>query len=128
MVEFKVDDRDGRARLLEINGRFWGSLPLAVHAGADFPAAYYRLACGEPFQPCCCQPGQASRHWLGDLANLLAVWFRRDPMRPLLYPSRSEALRSFFSNGHGFASDVAAPGDRAPALFELLDSLYHRLL
>ncbi len=128
MVEFKIDDRDGRARLLEINGRFWGSLPLAVHAGADFPAAYYHLAHGQPFRTGCCQPGQASRHWLGDLANLLAVWFRRDPMRPLLYPSRSEALRNFFSNGRSVASDVAAPGDRAPALFELLDSVYHRLL
>ncbi|MGE3512977.1 MAG: ATP-grasp domain-containing protein, partial [Vicinamibacterales bacterium] len=38
MVEFKVDDRDGRPKLMEINGRFWGSLQLAVDAGVDFPA------------------------------------------------------------------------------------------
>lgn len=36
MVEFKVG-RDG-PRLMEINGRVWGSLPLAVAAGVDFPA------------------------------------------------------------------------------------------
>lgn len=35
MVEFKV----GQAgpKLMEINGRVWGSLPLAVHSGMDFP-------------------------------------------------------------------------------------------
>jgi predicted ATP-grasp superfamily ATP-dependent carboligase len=36
MVEFKVGG-DG-PRLMEINGRVWGSLPLAVKSGVDFPA------------------------------------------------------------------------------------------
>ena len=44
MVEFKRDERDGSFRLLEVNPRFWGSLPLAVHAGVDFPRLYYELA------------------------------------------------------------------------------------
>jgi predicted ATP-grasp superfamily ATP-dependent carboligase len=35
MVEFKVS-ADG-PKLMEINGRVWGSLPLAVHSGMDFP-------------------------------------------------------------------------------------------
>jgi len=39
MVEFKI--AQGRAKLMEINGRVWGSLPLAVHSGMDFP---HRLA------------------------------------------------------------------------------------
>ncbi len=38
MVEFKRDIRDGRAKLMEINGRFWGSLQLAVSSGVDFPS------------------------------------------------------------------------------------------
>lgn len=38
MVEFKRDLRDGKPRLMEINGRFWGSLQLAVYCGVDFPA------------------------------------------------------------------------------------------
>lgn len=37
MVEFKRDIRDGRPKLMEINGRLWGSLQLAVSAGVDFP-------------------------------------------------------------------------------------------
>ena len=36
MVEFKIDNRDGRPKLIEINGRFWGSLPLAIASGIDF--------------------------------------------------------------------------------------------
>lgn len=38
MVEFKRDERDGVAKLMEINGRMWGSLQLAVSSGIDFPA------------------------------------------------------------------------------------------
>ncbi len=37
MVEFKRDKRDGVAKLMEINGRFWGSLQLAISSGIDFP-------------------------------------------------------------------------------------------
>lgn len=39
MVEYRRDPATGITKLLEVNGRFWGSLPLALHAGADFPAA-----------------------------------------------------------------------------------------
>jgi predicted ATP-grasp superfamily ATP-dependent carboligase len=38
MVEFKRDVRDGKAKLMEINGRFWGSLQLAITCEVDFPA------------------------------------------------------------------------------------------
>lgn len=51
MVEFKHNPADDSFALMEINGRFWGSLPLSVAAGADFPALLYRLLtegnCGE---------------------------------------------------------------------------------
>lgn len=43
MVEFKWNSETGEFRLMEINGRFWGSLPLAIAAGADFPAMLYEL-------------------------------------------------------------------------------------
>jgi protein-tyrosine-phosphatase len=37
-------DAAGRPFLLEINGRLWGSLALALHAGVDFPLAMLRAA------------------------------------------------------------------------------------
>jgi predicted ATP-grasp superfamily ATP-dependent carboligase len=44
MFEFRCDRRSGRHVLLEVNPRFWGSLPLATAAGADFPALWWDLA------------------------------------------------------------------------------------
>lgn len=43
MVEYRHDPATGESALMEINGRFWGSLPLAHHAGARFPWACYQL-------------------------------------------------------------------------------------
>ena len=37
MCEFRVDPSTGRFIFVELNPRFWGSLPLAVASGADFP-------------------------------------------------------------------------------------------
>jgi len=36
MVEYRYDPATGRSALMEINGRFWGSIPLAHYAGAHF--------------------------------------------------------------------------------------------
>lgn len=46
MFEFRVDRRSGRHALLEVNPRFWGSLPLAVAGGADFPAMLWDVLTG----------------------------------------------------------------------------------
>lgn len=49
MVEFKIGPSGWF--LMEINGRVWGSLPLAVAAGVDFPAMAAALHLGDPFVP-----------------------------------------------------------------------------
>jgi predicted ATP-grasp superfamily ATP-dependent carboligase len=46
MVEFRRDDRDGQYKLMEINPKFWGSLDLALAAGADFPGDLCQMALG----------------------------------------------------------------------------------
>jgi len=43
MAEFKLDPRDRTPKLIEINGRPWGSLPLAITAGVDFPYLLYKM-------------------------------------------------------------------------------------
>lgn len=72
MVEFKVDGRDEEPKLMEINGRFWGSLQLAIDAGMNFPLLLYQLATGEDipdhFEYAV---GVKSRWLLGDLDHLL---------------------------------------------------------
>jgi predicted ATP-grasp superfamily ATP-dependent carboligase len=43
MVEFK-EDKNGKLYLLEINPKFWGSIELAIHCGANFPVDYAHLS------------------------------------------------------------------------------------
>jgi predicted ATP-grasp superfamily ATP-dependent carboligase len=72
MVEFKVDSRDGEPKLMEVNGRFWGSLQLASDAGINFPLMLYRLAVGENVSnEFGYKVGVKSRWLLGDLDHLL---------------------------------------------------------
>jgi len=46
MVEYRLDKQTGRAVLMEINGRYWGSYPLAMYAGAAFSLIAYSLESG----------------------------------------------------------------------------------
>ena len=49
MFEFKQNSRK-RYALIEINGRFWGSLPLALKSGCDFPNLLLRVLFNLPLQ------------------------------------------------------------------------------
>jgi predicted ATP-grasp superfamily ATP-dependent carboligase len=72
MVEFKQDQRDGSLKLMEINGRFWGSLQLAIDAGVDFPGILLEVVCGRaPASPPPYRVGVRSRWLWGDLDSLL---------------------------------------------------------
>lgn len=46
MVEFRHDAATGDTALMEVNGRFWGSLPLNLAAGVDFPLYAWQLSQG----------------------------------------------------------------------------------
>lgn len=71
MVEFKVDRRDDIPKLMEVNGRLWGSLQLAIDAGIDFPVLLYRLASGEDVAPqLSYKLGVRSRWFWGDFDQL----------------------------------------------------------
>jgi predicted ATP-grasp superfamily ATP-dependent carboligase len=73
MVEFKVDPRDNVPKLMEINPRFWGSLPLAIAAGVDFPYIVYCWAMKKAFAIPAQKENVRLRNLLpGDLLYLLA--------------------------------------------------------
>ncbi len=83
---------------MEVNGRFWGSLQLAIDAGVDFPLLASRLALGQPLDaPASYRVGVKSRWLLGDLDHLLLRLFRRDrDLRlPNGAPSRARTLFEF---------------------------------
>lgn len=53
MFEFCRNKQSGETILLEVNARPWGSLPLAIAAGVDFPYLYYQLLVSNIEEPRC---------------------------------------------------------------------------
>jgi len=43
-MEFIVDSRDNKPKIIDVNPRFYGPLQCAISAGADFPYAVFKLA------------------------------------------------------------------------------------
>jgi len=77
MMEYKQDRRTGECVLMEVNGRFWGSLELAVAAGVDFPFLAFQLAQGVRPDTMPPYPAGLKNRWLlGDLDHLLLRLFR----------------------------------------------------
>jgi len=76
MVEYRYDPATGESALMEINGRFWGSLPLAYHAGASFPYLYYRLfGLGLPIDPQPYRSGVRCRYMVPETKRLARILF-----------------------------------------------------
>lgn len=123
MVEFKVDADTRTVYLMEINGRFWGSLPLSVFAGVDIPLLYMHAVCEGMFPESIITSytNIRSMHHLGDMLHLIRVLFTRDAMRSLLYPSRMHAIRNFFKISKNVYSDVWSYTDIKPACMEIID-------
>ena len=95
MVEFKVA-AEGKPYLMEVNGRFWGSLQLAVDAGVDFPWLLYQMATGEAVDPVDgYATGVRSRWLLGDLARLCKVLTGNELPPGLRLPDKMRAVLQF---------------------------------
>lgn len=96
MVEFRREP-SGRAVLMEVNPRFWGSLQLAIDAGIDFPRLAVQLNSGEDFPKPEIIEGKRLRWLLGDFDHL---WMML--LRARLYPTagrgRRRALADFFKS------------------------------
>lgn len=72
MVEYRYDELSGNYWLMEVNGRFWGSLPLALHSGVEFPYLLYR-SCFETVEWQRATPGVRARALAGDTKWLASV-------------------------------------------------------
>jgi predicted ATP-grasp superfamily ATP-dependent carboligase len=122
MVEYKLDAATGTRYLMEINGRFWGSLQLAIDAGVDFPRLLVESALGgEPAGEETYRIGLRSRWWWGDVDHLL-MRLMRSPAQlnlPPHAPSRWRAILDFASSWRPRTRDaVFRLGDLGPFVFE----------
>jgi predicted ATP-grasp superfamily ATP-dependent carboligase len=123
MVEFKIDERDGLAKLMEINGRFWGSLQLAIDAGVDFPWLLHSAYSGNLPRAVTDYRTEIKLRWLlGDLDHLLIVLrhSRRRLNLPDSYPGRFRCIWEFLCDfDRGVRHEIWRRRDLRPALREL---------
>lgn len=129
MVEFRVGE-DGAARLMEINGRLWGSLPLAVASGIDVPWIIFSGAMGEDVpQMREYAAGMRGRYLLADINRLLSVLRGKPAGWPGPYPARMRAaacfIGAFFHEATYFAwrRTDPMPGVRELMRFLLKESI-----
>ncbi len=114
MVEFKIDKLNSEAKLLEVNGRFWGSLALAITAGIDFPFLLYQSIFGEDFSPPKYQTGVKQKCAIpGDLLWLFSS----------ITSSRRgiSAFKEFLST-LTVPDDIIEKDDPAPSIGALMDT------
>jgi predicted ATP-grasp superfamily ATP-dependent carboligase len=124
MVEFKQDKVTGKMNLMEINGRWWGSLPLAIYAGVNFPYLYYQLANNKIEKSDHYQIGIKSRHLLADTKLLFTVLAGRGKIKGLDYPSRYETLKNYFKFFEkNLFYDVESISDPLPLAMEIISTV-----
>jgi predicted ATP-grasp superfamily ATP-dependent carboligase len=123
MIEFKRDLRDGKAKLMEINGRFWGSLQLAIASGIDFPAISLEYYLGKKTLSCLREYniGHRMRWLLGVLDHLIIRLKQKDP-QPLAVklPSCAQIVRELLAfKAKNTSWDVYDSSDQKPFLCEI---------
>jgi len=126
MVEFRQYGSDPNAAvLMEVNGRIWGSIELAIYSGVDFPAlAYDAFVHGQCSSPPAYRVGVRAHWMLGDLAALLMMRRARTGERPGL----ARSIASFMWSCSPFIhQDVLAPRDLGPALQEAANLMRRQL-
>lgn len=128
MVEFKVDRTDGLAKLMEVNGRLWGSLQLAIDAGVNFPVLLYRLASGEKVPPQSgYKLGVRSRWFWGDFDQLIIRLKSRSGLIPGA-PSKVRATLDFMKlMEFNTRYDVFRLSDPGPGWFETRSYIHENL-
>jgi predicted ATP-grasp superfamily ATP-dependent carboligase len=123
MVEFRQIP-GGPPVFMEVNGRFWNSLPLACYAGADFPAMLAQMAeTGEVEKPHPFRTGVSCRWLLGDFRHLVEVWRGAPPGYPMPYPGRLRTLLAVMTPRPGTFHDNFQWHDPLPELGDWLSFL-----
>jgi predicted ATP-grasp superfamily ATP-dependent carboligase len=126
MVEFRQRP-NGQPVFLEVNGRFWNSLPLACYAGADFPAMLAAIAEHGDVQPSFDYRKNVRCRWfVGDFRHLLEVWRGAPKGYPGKFPGRLPTLLSVLTPVPGTYHDNFMLSDPLPEVGDWL-SLVQRL-
>jgi predicted ATP-grasp superfamily ATP-dependent carboligase len=123
MVEFRQTP-GAPPVFMEVNGRFWNSLPLACYAGADFPALLAQMAeNGDLDKQSSFRTGVSCRWLLGDFRHLVEVWRGAPAGYPRPYPGRLRTLLAIMTPVSGTFHDNFQWTDPLPELGDWLNFL-----
>jgi predicted ATP-grasp superfamily ATP-dependent carboligase len=123
MVEFRQVP-GGPPVFMEVNGRFWNSLPLACYAGANFPVWVAQMAETEDVEAMNhFQTGVLCRWLLGDFRHLVEVWRGAPAGYPMPYPGRLSTLLAVMTPLPGTFHDNFQWRDPLPELGDWLSFL-----
>jgi len=124
MVEFR-DDGAGTPWLMEVNGRFWGSLQLSISAGRDFPRLWTEILTDKPLEPPTAYREGVTLRWLwGDMKRLLYILAGRPAGYPGTYPSIAQGMREVFGRQPpGTTLEVWDRRDPWPAVGEWVEGV-----
>jgi predicted ATP-grasp superfamily ATP-dependent carboligase len=128
MIEFRVG-ASGPV-LLEVNGRIWGSMPLAVKSGMDFPARLAALLLAEtpPTTVDGYRPGVRSHHLRLELVWIASVLRGRRRYPYLPFPPRRAAIGALASLLRPSGEhDVLSLDDPLPGIADGLRAIGHVL-
>lgn len=121
MVEFRLQ-KGMPPVFMEVNGRFWNSLPLACYAGVDFPALLAHMAeHGDVPPQHGYRAGVRCRWFLGDFRHLVEVWQGPPPGYPGRYPGRFETLAAVLKPVPGTFHDLFLWNDPLPEVGDWLN-------
>ena len=110
------------AVFMEVNGRFWHSLPLACYAGVDFPALLVQMTERGDIQPNWgYRSGIRCRWLLGDARHLFEVWKGPPPGYPVNYPGRLRTLLEVLTPVPGTYHDLFQWHDPLPEFGDWLN-------
>lgn len=127
MVEFRKRS-DGTPVFMEVNGRFWNSLSLAIYSGVDFPSLLARMAEQGDVEPQSdYQIGVRCRWFVGDFRHLLEVWRGAPKGYPGRFPNRWRALVEFLIPVARTHHDNFTWNDPLPEIGDWLDFVGRRL-
>lgn len=120
-VEWKAMPGTQDVVLMEVNGRFWASLPGSLHAGMEFPFWLYETQMGRPIQyKQAYRIGVASRYLQADLKRLELVLRNDYPVSSVPLPSKWREILDFALDSFRWwvKGDIWSWDDLRPGLHE----------
>jgi hypothetical protein len=119
MVEFR-DDGVNPPWLMEVNGRFWNSLELAIQSGVDFPRLWLKVLNNQAVPPIDDYRTDVVLRWVwGDMKRLMYVLAGRPRGYTGVFPSFRQGLREVFGpQPPGTRPEVWQRDDPWPAVAE----------